>query len=49
MNKSLEQRIGELEKKVAALEGQIQAQPTLEQIVSNVADEIKKSLKSVNL
>lgn len=43
----MEEKIKELEKRIAALEKEIQAQPTLKQIVNSVADELKNSLKSI--
>lgn len=43
----MEEKIDELEKRVADLEEQVQNQPTIKEIINEVANELKDSLKLI--
>ncbi|MBU5227812.1 hypothetical protein KQI36_14340 [Clostridium senegalense] len=43
----MKNKIEELEKRIVVLEGQVQAQPTLEEIVSEISNRLMKSLTEI--
>lgn len=44
MEKTIEQRIEELEKKVAELEGRVQEQPEVKEIVKKIVENLETSI-----
>lgn len=43
----MEEKIKELEKRVADLEDVVQNQPTIKEIINSIANELRNSLKSI--